>query len=399
MKQTSALALKKLFLFGARLGLVWLQLALGLGLGVALLEAILQANPSLLLRGMAVPAPIDPPLTVEVYDVHYSDADEIFWRPDLIKPIPPEADRLEAHVTFATDEFGFRNPPPVPPAVEVVVLGRSPSLGAQVTTPWPMLLAQSTGWTVLNLSEPGSGLDVKTNYLQRFGLPHRPRWVIVEVIPAIDIPDNTPAPQFLTSYLPAAFIQYFWRAATGQGVTQPASQPVYPLPVDLPGRQIDFTCCLHYLDFLLLDQAAILTSPAWAAYKRQITQLVNQAQAGSACVALLYQPMKPDLYFPLVTNPAQLEPALQGLGPAASSKAEAQVLVRTLQANALAGRDTLATFTSQSHLTFIDPSEHLQQAILQGTDPFMVYDSHLNAVGHQLTALAVAEALSSAPCS
>lgn len=398
MKQTSALVLKKLFLFGARLGLAGLHLTLGLGLGVALLEAILQANPSLLLRGMAVPTPIDLPLTVKVYDVRYSDADEIFWRPDLIKPIPPEADRLEARVTFATDEFGFRNPSPIPPTVDVVVLGRSLSLGAQVTAPWPMLLAQSTGWTVLNLSEPGSGLDIKTNYLHHFGLPHHPRWVIVEVIPAIDIPDNAPAPQFLTSYLPTAFIQHFWRAATHQGVMQPASQPIYPVRVDLPGRQLDFTCCLHYLDFLLLDQDAILTSPDWAAYTRQIRQLVNQAQAGSACVALLYQPTKPDLYFPLVTNPAQLEPTLQGLGSAASSKAEAQVLIRTLQANALAGRDAVAAFAGQSQLTFIDPSKRLQQAILHGTDPFMVYDAHLNAVGHQLTALAVAEALSSATC-
>jgi hypothetical protein len=385
-------------LFITRLGLAGLQLTLGLGLGLALLEAILHANPGLLLRGMAVPTPIDPPLTVKVYDIHYSDADEIFWRPDLIKPLPPEADRLEARVTFATDEFGFRNPPPVPPVVEVVVLGRSYSLGAQVTTPWPRLLAQSTHWTVLNLSEPGSGLDVKTDYLHRFGLPHHPRWVIVEVIPAIDIPDSAPAPPLLISYLPAAFIQNFWRAVTHQGVTQPASQPVYPLRVNLPGRQIDFTCCLHYLDFLLLDQATILNSPAWAAYTPPLIQLVDEARAASACVALLYQPMKPDVYFPLVTDPAQLEPTLLGLEATSPSKAEAPVLIRTLQANALVGRDALATFASQHHLIFIDPSERLRQAILQGTDPFMVYDSHLNAVGHQLIAQTAAEALSSGDC-
>ncbi|HLC03252.1 MAG TPA: hypothetical protein VJK02_09460 [Anaerolineales bacterium] len=37
-----------------------------------LLEATMRANPALLLRGMALPAPADPPIMTQVYDVRSS---------------------------------------------------------------------------------------------------------------------------------------------------------------------------------------------------------------------------------------------------------------------------------------------------------------------------------------
>jgi hypothetical protein len=41
---------------------------------LAVLEGILRVNPGLLLRGMALPAPVDPPITTRDYDDN-SDAD------------------------------------------------------------------------------------------------------------------------------------------------------------------------------------------------------------------------------------------------------------------------------------------------------------------------------------
>ena len=72
----------------------------GLALGLLLLEAIFRANPTILLRGMALPAPLDLPLTSQTYTVRYSDADAIYWRADLIRPIAPEQDAVEAVVRF-----------------------------------------------------------------------------------------------------------------------------------------------------------------------------------------------------------------------------------------------------------------------------------------------------------
>jgi hypothetical protein len=73
-----------------------LHIFLGTVLAVTVFEVALRANPSLLLRGMALPAPVDPPLTRRVYDVHYSDADAFVWRPDMICPVKPEEHRLGA---------------------------------------------------------------------------------------------------------------------------------------------------------------------------------------------------------------------------------------------------------------------------------------------------------------
>jgi RHS repeat-associated protein len=86
-----------------------LQIALGLGLGLGLLESVLRINPSLLLRGMAAPSPIDAPLTAGDYTVRYSDGDLFFWHGNLIRPLAPGQDQVVAQVHFVTDEFGFLN--------------------------------------------------------------------------------------------------------------------------------------------------------------------------------------------------------------------------------------------------------------------------------------------------
>src|ERR1700682_1805451 len=82
------------------------QIPLGLVLGFLLLELVFRLNSTLLLRNMALLAPIDPPVTTLDYDIHYSDGDDILHNRALIQPIAPGKDALEAKVHFQTDEFG-----------------------------------------------------------------------------------------------------------------------------------------------------------------------------------------------------------------------------------------------------------------------------------------------------
>ena len=96
---------------------------LGGALGLVLLELILHLNPQLLLRGMAAPAPVDPPVGRRVYEVYTSDADLFIWQAQLSALFQPVSGELEARVSFYTDELGFPNPAPLPPRVDVVVLG------------------------------------------------------------------------------------------------------------------------------------------------------------------------------------------------------------------------------------------------------------------------------------
>jgi len=380
------------------------NLTLGVILGLLLLEGILHSNSQLLLRGMALPAPIDAPITSRDYDVHYSDADEIFWRPDLFRPIPVDQNQLEAHVHYQTDEFGFRNTPPIPIKVDAVVLGRSISLGAQQPSPWPELLANQMNWKVWNLSQPGSGIDTKLDYLRRYALFRRPRWVVVEVQPAIDISQLEPTQGLLISSLPVPVLQYFIKpffSANSPG----SAQAIYPLTVDLPGRQIHLTCCLHYLEMQTVDAKTLQISFQWTFFSGYMNTLISEARQQGACVALLYAPSKPEIYFPLAIHPEQLQPTLNELHPLRLGQDgilipdyENPPNIEMLQKNSLAGRDLLASYSRQQGLGFIDPSTAFKEAVLNGADPFMVYDSHWNETGHELVAKVAAQFFRDHPC-
>jgi hypothetical protein len=384
----------------------FLHLILGSVLGLMLLECTLRVNPPLLagLRGLGAPAPVDAPLTVTEYDVHYSDGDQIFWRPDLVRPIPPGEDRLETHVRLETDEFGFRNTPPLAPAVDAVVLGRSFSLGAQNNSPWPVRLAELTGWNVLNLSQPGSSPEVKRDYLVRYGLPRRPRWVIVEVEPPIDAMNYRPASPWLIQLLPLPLAQEYLRRSVGQAGFFSAD-PIYPLAIDLPGRTYPLTCCIHYLNALTLTREDWRASRGWLEFTAAVSGLAEETQRNASCTAVLYAPTKPEIYFPLALDPAQLQPALRDLLPLRVDGNGELVEdpgrlpdILQMRADALAARDALAAFARQHNLLFIDPTALMVEAVLGGADPFMVYDSHWNTLGHALVARAVREALAAAEC-
>lgn len=389
----------------ARLALAALQLTLGALAGLGLLELTLRAQPGLLLRGMAVSAPVDAPLTTREYDVRYSDADVFTWRPDLIRAIPAGADQVEAHVVYQTDELGFRNPPPLPEKADVVVLGRSISLAAHLPNPWPARLAQLSGLRVINLSQPGSGIHVRTETLEQFGLPRRPRWVIVEVVPSIDFLDGSAPPGLLSERLLVPLAQSLLRGAGVEPAQAAPQGPVYPLEISLPGRSLPLTCCLHYMDFFTLDRGSLEQSRAWATYRAALQRLVGTARSGGACVALLYAPTKPDLYFPLASNPAELAPTLREVTPLGLAgdgtlilQPGAPVSVETVRRNTWAGRQALEDLARQAGLPLIDPTERMSQAVLGGEDPFMAYDSHWNALGHELVAQTADELLRNTTC-
>ncbi len=374
-------------------------------MGIVLLELILMTNPGLLVRGMALPAPKDLPINHQSYDVHYSDGDVFLWRPDLVRPIDAEDDLLEARVEYVTDEFGFRNQPPVGDVVDFVVLGRSISLGAHIQKPWPALLAEAIDKKVLNLSQSGSGIDRKIHYLDQFGINRNPSWVILEIVPKIDIVNHAKPTLLLSKSAIFPMIQSIWRRYRGSEKSEPNGTEVYPITINLPGRTLDLTCCLHYMEFYTLDEESIEESQDWIDFKEEIYRIIELAKSNSACVALLYVPTKPDIYFPIVAESMQLEPSLREVKPYSIdddgylvTTDASSVDIETIQGNAFAGRDLIQSFAHLNRLPFIDPSEKMIQSVLHGDDPFMVYDSHWNALGHEIVAEEVARVLKYEDC-
>jgi hypothetical protein len=49
-------------------------------------------------------------------------------------------------------------------------------------------------------------------------------------------------------------------------------------------------------------------------------------------------------------------------------------------------------------MVFIDPSERMAAAVSADLDPFMGYDTHWSAVGHEIVAQLVAEMLGQGTC-
>jgi len=381
------------------------RLLAGWALGLVILEATLRANPSLLLRGMALPSPADPRVQTQVFDVRASQADIFYWIADLIRPIDPSADTIEAHVRFDTDEFGFPNRAPLPAVADAVVLGRSYSLGAQASEPWPALLAQTMGWQVINLSQAASGIDLKTDHLIRFGLPRHPRWVIVEVLPTMDILDYQPLAPTVVSGLPFPLLQNLARAVLSRsGPVQPDAY-VYPLHVTVAGNPWDVTFFPYYLDGLTVDTKTLTDSEPWAAFRLSLERLIGAAERGGACVALLYAPTNAEIVFHAADRPEELTPALAQVVSWRSDAAgrlrhdgSAGLSVALLRAHAFAARDALAGLAQELDVEWIDPSEAMLAAYPQGANPFMRYDTHWSAVGHQIVAEDAAETLRAASC-
>jgi hypothetical protein len=390
----------------ANYGWALLNIVLGLALGGLLLEATLQLNPQLLLRGMGAPGPIERPLQTLDYTVRLSDADLFFWHRALIRPIAAGADEVEAQVHFTTDELGFPNPVPSAPHSDVVVLGRSFSLGAQAAEPWPRRLEAMTGLQVTNLSQAANGIESKRTFLRRFGLPRQPRWVIVDVLPSMDILGAAPASASLVAQLPVPLVQTLARRVLAPTLPAALAAPIYPLSVNLGPRSADLVFFSYYLAALSVSPADLAASQDWQAYQTQLLALAADARAGGACVALLYAPTKEETYVPLAASASSLAPILEaGWSPWAldldgrlRQDPQLPVTVETLQERALAARLLVRAFAAEQGLPFIDPSDDMRAAALTGRDPYLRYDSHWSALGHALVAEHVAAAIAAAPC-
>ncbi len=324
---------------------------------------------------------------------------------DQVKPILSEDDRVESKVTFETDEFGFPNPAPIPEIVDVAVLGRSFSLGAQSSQPWTRLLAEQTGLKILNLSQTGSGLNLKIKYLEDFGYLRHPRWVIMEVLPSMDIIGYTTGSDLLVPTLPEPIVRQLIRSSMKEYSSSSPVTAFYPLAVDIPGRTVNLTFYSYYLAALSIDENSLEASNQWNIFHDGLVEFISQAKQRSVCVLLMYVPTKPDIYFPLATNPKQLAPTLQGWSPWQLNSAGDLIQaageiqdVPSMQLNAPIGRDLMAEFAREQEVFFVDPTQAMMDAAQTGDTPFMVYDTHWSATGNQLVADLVAQKINSSNC-
>jgi hypothetical protein len=284
------------------------------------------------------------------------------------------------------------------------VLGRSYSVGANSTDPWPRVLSQQTGYTVLNLSQGASGIDLKRQYLERFGLMRHPRWVIVEVLPSMDIMGYTPIPPTLVQGLVVPAVQELARQGAA-GRNESNITPIFPLQLDIPGREVKLTFFTYYMAALTADEPSILASRQWAEYTRRLEELGAETRQNGACLVLLYAPTKADIYFPLAVDARQLEPALVGVTAWRLDDQgwlvgdpHLEVRAESMQENASIARDVVSAYAVRQGWLYVDPAPVMTGAVMDGQDPFMSIDTHWSDLGQRLVAQVIESALKGADC-
>ncbi|MFN8418127.1 MAG: hypothetical protein U0528_02595 [Anaerolineae bacterium] len=380
------------------------QLILGIVVGLALLEGTLRLNPTLLVRGIGIAATVDQPITSQQYDVRYSDADVFYWIASQIQPIPPEKDLIEAHVEYEVDEFGFPNLAGAPDHPDVAIFARSYAQGAQVQTSWARHLQEDNGWQVLNLAQPGAGINLKMEIYQRYALTLHPRWLVIEVLPSLDIMGYASTDPLLIQRMVVPVIQAFARPS-GVPSNGKSTTPIYPLATSVHGHAYALTMYPFDLFALTATRQNVEQSNSWYIFRADLLKFVKLAQEQGSCVALLYSPTKPSVFLPLLDDVTALNPVLtdswvwklNNAGDLVQDKSERPDF-KVMAQNGADMRALLAQTTAELGITFVDPAEAMSAAILNGSNAFMEYDTHWSAAGHGIVADQVTQTLQTAPC-
>jgi hypothetical protein len=373
---------------------------LGVFLGILFLEPVVRSNTTLLPRGISAPLPVDAPLTDRQYDVRYADADIFYWESSLVRP--PEENRLEARVHWRTDEFGFPNPAPIPSQVDLVVLGRSYAMGAQATNPWPDILRQK-GLRVLNLSQTGAGLEQKWDYFRRFGLPRGPRYAVIEILPPMDILEYGNAEPWVVQRLVFPLAQIVLRKVFPPAASPDAGGYIYPLAVEYDGGRSDEIFYSRYLSALTISPEDWTRSDDWKKFSAGLTGMVSALRTDGIVPILLFVPTKETIFIPRMENTRTMEPALANAGSWKLTGGRLEWTPAVTDAgrvwiNAPSAENLVREWAGGSSLCWVDPSDAFWNAIRGGSDPFMVYDTHWSAIGHELVADGIAATINTGAC-
>lgn len=381
------------------------NLTVGSLFGLILFALCVRTNAQLLLKGMALENPNAPPVTVSQYVVHQSDADVFYWQADLIEKPEGKDDRIEARVTYYIDELGFPNQGPIPAKVDGVILGRSFSMGAQAERTWHRILAEQEDLQILNLSQTGSDIYVRQKHLEAYGLPRKPRWVVSEITPALDVIAASPAEKPLLTNLSTAVIFTLYRRMSAGSASPAGGDFLFPIQVELPGRQVELSIYLPYLQALAVDSDTFEDSVEWQAYSAGLEVLFSTIKSNGACPVLLFTPTKSNVYLPLLQDAPQFTPVLEHISTWVLDEQERLVESRihpdgvaALVENSRRQRAILERFAAEQGALFVDPTDLMIAAVKAGEDPFMSYDTHWSAAGHRIVSRAVYNAVLKAGC-
>jgi hypothetical protein len=341
------------------------------------------------------------------------DGDTFRHQPGMVRP-PAENRILEDRIHF-DDADGFRRPVWVSDEYPVIAIGDSFTDGGQVA--WTDTLANLLDTPVRNLGWSGYGPLEYAEIMKQYGGGDHD-WVLVMFFEGNDLSN------IKTSYLkaqqnngvveinlarvtapPVQNIRQLSEYSSDEIQINPDDNYLYPLDHTRPdGSTFEIAYISDYLWWLNGDPETYRQSQNISLL--QSTLSIIKANAGDACVALVYAPAKEHIYFQyaepegnriyVLQNSLELLLDADGwLGFTGLQPVEYETLTERLDNM----RNVVQETSESAGVQFIDLLPAFKQASMSGELTYYPYDSHWSLRGHSTTAEAIAEYIGANPCS
>ncbi len=378
---------------------------LGVGLALGLTEGLLRANPNWVPRGVRVSPPVRRvhAHVDETYDVKLSDGDLFHWMQGALRPVAPEQDDVVTQVHYTTDADGFRNSLPERTTYDIVALGDSFTVAANVSSPWPQQLAECMGWPVLNLGEAGAGPQQEVNVLRQDGLDKRPRWVIMAYFEGNDLYDAAAYEQSNPLILARVGKYALTQAVEAWQEIRPSSAQAavpsserYPITVTINDQSLQMAFFSAYISWLAVGRDAIAASQNYRLVTDTLLQARQLSEAAGAQFLLVYVPTKLHVYLPFVHEAEAIDriftdvPTVQ-LDEAGYLQFTDQSVTAALTRQHMDDQaHLLAEFAAEQNMSFLDLTPYFQDAASTGVELYYPFDTHWSQQGHDLAAQTIA---------
>jgi hypothetical protein len=339
------------------------------------------------------------------------DGDTFRFQPGQVRP-PAENTILEDVVRF-DDADGFRMPANPSSTYRIAAIGDSFTDGGP--KPWPDVLAERLGVPVRNLGYSGFGPLEYAEVAKKYLAPNHD-WVIVAYFEGNDLSNIETSRRKadegdgtiqlnIQRTLRAPIIDVKTLEEYGDITLAADGNYLYPLAHNLPNRR---TAELAYIsDYLwwLNGTSDIYTN---SRNLRELSEALASIRdsAGSACVALMYVPVKGHIYFPYADPAGNRQYVLQNARSLSIDPATGWLTMSGLTPQDYAvweghmdnQRDAVRLAAENAGFAFIDLLPTFRAAADNAQITYYTYDSHWNQDGHTLAGEAVADYIENTPC-
>lgn len=322
-----------------------------------------------------------------------------------------------ARITLTTDEVGLRNPSR-PEHCETVVVGDSFAEGSMVDDDevWPALLGLHTGRCVYNAAVSGASPDVYLANLVAFGLPLRPRRVLVMVYEGNDFkPRSTWQPGAPTESTgdrirrwrhlafkgsPLRWRIKAWLLQTAGPIGAEAPLPregvLRWMPIRIQGPAGEVFLAFEPKRLLrlgVLEPERFPESRDFTDNAEIFRQLARIVRDRGAEVLFLYAPSKVHVALPLVRDRVSDRDLYDFARYEEEDLPDPETFGALVDRNLDTAERTFLDFCRREGLRCLSLTAALREHLARGEPVYFTYDPHWTRVGHRVVAEEIEAAL------